>query len=114
MARHSCEVFGLVRYPSDLSYHGLYDLESQLMERIQAVLDDVDADHIDFWGDGDALQYQCALQEYDEDSLDGLREGVAEVLRDDLQARLVTVDKPSAWARVYEFSAGEWDLVCGD
>ncbi len=93
MARYDCQVFGAVGYCPDLSYHELHEVEYDLMARLQDMLEIAGAAHIDFWASGDALQFEFALEGYEEDELANLGRRIAEALQETTSGKLVCVDR---------------------
>ncbi len=112
MARFECELFGIVQYSQELSYDELYEVENDLIEKIQEVLEDNQADHLDFWGDGDCLQFQCAFAEYDAQTLNTVFNDMAEVLADNLKGRVFCFDKHLEEVCVVRLQPGKWQQAC--
>ncbi len=108
MARFECELFGLVQYSQKLSYDELYEVENNLIEKIQEVLERNQAEHLDFWGAGDCLQFQCAFAEYDQKILQTVFGETADVLTDELKGRLFCFDKHLEDVCVVRLSPGKW------
>lgn len=108
MARFECELFGVVQYSQELSYDELYEVENGLIEKIQEVLEHNQADHLDFWGAGDCLQFQCAFPEYDAKTLDAVFTKTAEVLTGNLKGRLFCFDKHLEELCVVRLTPGNW------
>ncbi len=108
MARFECELFGLVQYSQELSYDELYEVENDLIKKIQEVLERNKAEHLDFWGAGDCLQFQCAFSEYDPKTLHTVFDETAGVLTDALKGRLFCFDKHLEDVCVVRISSGKW------
>jgi len=108
MARHECELFGLVSYGPDLSYYELYAEEERLLDALQGVLQDMDARHLDFWGTGDALQFQCVLQEFELETVRELCDEAAALLHGSLRGRVLCLDKHLTRVHVFHLQPGGW------
>jgi hypothetical protein len=108
MAKYNCEVIGVLQYSPDMGYHELYEMEERRIDEIHAILEHAGAEHIDFWGTGDALQLQCELQEYDEHALASLSDEIAAVLSDDVAGKMCCVDKSLSGLSLFFLAPGRW------
>ena len=108
MARYNCELYGVVRYSLGLSYHELHAVEEALLTGVQSLLESFSAQHIDFWGYGDMLQFQCSLPEYDVEALHELCDGVKELLSEDIACKMVVLDKTLKNFSVYNIDPANW------
>ncbi len=108
MARFNCEIIGIVAYSPDFSYQELYEIEHTLIGQLQHILEQNGGDHLDFWGTGDCLQFQCVLNEYEEDSLDAIVDDLAESLADGLHGKAVCLEKHLDTLSVYYFRPQVW------
>ena len=109
MARHQCELFGVVLYGPDLSYQALYELEQQFIDRLREILEGAGAVHLDFWGAGDALQLQCSLGERDKATLHDICDEATAMLTGELRGRLVCVDKDLTAIDIFHLFPGNWE-----
>ncbi len=108
MSKYECEVYGLVNYGPDLSYHELYELEEQLMCELQGVFDGLEAAHVNFWGAGDMLQFQCAFSELEALKVRDLCDEIIPLLRNDLTGRVLCMDKHLTAVHVFHLNPGGW------
>lgn len=112
MGRYECEVFGLINYSPDLSYDALYAEEERLLVELQDILDGLEAVHLDFWGSGDALQFQCALPEFDAPLLRSLCDEITALLKRKLHGklagRLLALDKHLSRVHIFYLYPGRW------
>ena len=93
MSTHNCHVFGTLMYSQSISYHELQEVEQNLMVRMQDVLNGYAATHLDFWGYGDLLRFEFALEEYDAEALADCCQDLAALLPDGVSARMLGIDK---------------------
>lgn len=108
MSKHECEIFGLIRYGPDLSYYELYAEEERLLQALQDILQDMDARHLDFWGSGDALQFQCVLADFEPEILREFCDEAAALLHGNLQGRVLGLDKHLTRVHVFYLQPGRW------
>jgi hypothetical protein len=108
MAKHECELFGVVHYNPELTYYELYEVEENCILQLQDILDAYGAMHLDFWGAGDSLQLECGLAEYDPDILHDILDEVAAMLRGKLSGRVVCVKKDLTALSVFQVAPGRW------
>lgn len=108
MSKHECEIFGLVNYGPDLSYHELYAEEERLLLGLQELLQDMDAQHLDFWGSGDCLQFQCVLQDFEPEILREFCDEAAALLHGNLKGRVLCLDKHLTRVHVFYLEPGQW------
>ncbi|THB67776.1 MAG: hypothetical protein D6E12_07930 [Desulfovibrio sp.] len=114
MAKYNCEVFGLISYSLEISYHDLYEVEETLMADLQEVLENLGGVHLDFWGYGDTLQLQCCFSEFDLDTLGAVCRDMAAKLPRDVNGKLVCVDKHLRNLQVYYLGEGQCQGVSLD
>lgn len=107
-ARYECELIGLVHYSPELTYEALYDIEERFIQRMQASLEALEAEHLDFWGTGDALQFQCGLPSYDPDILRRLCDEAAACLDQGAHGKIVSIDKTLTRIGVFRISPQTW------
>jgi hypothetical protein len=106
--RCECELIGLVQYSSELTYEALYDIEERFIQRMQASLESLEAERLDFWGTGDALQFQCGLPSYDPDSLRSLCDEAAACLDEGANGKIVCIDKHLTRIGVFRVAPQTW------
>ncbi len=88
-----CEVFGVVAYDPEMTYYEVNEAELALIAGVQEMLKTIDAEHLDFWGTGDGLQFQFTLSEFNAALLRETATGLSAILPDGLAGRLVGLDK---------------------
>jgi len=108
VTRYDCELFGLLNYSPELSYEALYAVEQKFIGHMQQALDAIAAEHLDFWGSGDVLQFQCALARFDRPTLHSLCDEAASCLVEQTQAKIVCIDKHLTRIGVYHLAPGSW------
>ena len=114
MAKYNCEVFGLIAYSLEISYHELYELEERLLAELQEVLEESGAVHLDFWGYGDTLQVQCSFGDFDVGALESVCQEIASLLPQDARARFVCVDKHLRTLQVFYLQNNQCEGVSID
>lgn len=65
MGIHVCEMFGSLEYGAELTYQELLDQEARIQEEFQNILEQHQAEHINFFPLGDTLELHCTLAEFD-------------------------------------------------
>ena len=108
MAKYNCEIFGTFTYSLEISYHELYEVEQELILKVQDTLEHFGAQHLDFWGYGDTLQVQCALAEYDVPNLESLCDELAALLGQDMRAKFVCLDKHLNELSIFFLEKNTW------
>ena len=103
-----CELFGHFVYSQDLSYHDLLKREAGLLEALEGVLRGRDAAHIDFTPSGDVLRMQCMFPKPDEALFHAICEEIAPLLGEDIEGRLLFVDKNLSHAGFYCLAGSAW------
>ncbi len=109
MSKYECEIFGLINYSPDLSYYELYAEEERLVCGLQEAFENRDAHHLDFWGAGDALQFQCALRDFELDIVRELCDETAALLEGGLRGRILTLDKHLSRVHVFYLHPKGWE-----
>lgn len=107
MSRSHCRVIGVVLYDVDLSYHDLNALEERLVPDLQTIFSGRGATHLDFWGYGDALQFEFDLADYDEAALGDLSQALALTLPDRVSCRMTGIDRQMRRLTAFLVGAGE-------
>ncbi|MCA1945693.1 MAG: hypothetical protein LDL30_10490 [Desulfovibrio sp.] len=101
MSTYNCHVFGTLAYSQSISYHELQAVEQTLMVQMQDVLAQYGARHLDFWGYGDLLRLEFALDQFDAEILADCCSELAALLPDGVSARMLGIDKNLKQAAVF-------------
>ena len=104
----SVEMFAQFTYGPDLSYNDLMEAEASLRHSTTITLQEHAAEFTHFEGRGDTLRVQCIFSEFKESLFHSLCEAIAPLVRDDIEARLLFVDKSLDRLAIYFLSGGEW------
>ncbi len=108
-ARYPCEMYGQIFYSPELSYNDLYAHEHRLVDELTEFLNTNSAMHLDFTPDGDSLRFQCELDNYGEDLFHDLADGISAMLAEDIEGRLLFVDKATLGVvHVYALGHEHW------
>lgn len=107
MARNNCRVYVALQYSLEISYHELHEVEQELIADIQDMLLASGAVHLDFWGYGDALQFDFSLERFEPETIEEIAQEMAALLPADVTGRLVGVDKGLRRLSVYTLVSGE-------
>ncbi len=108
MSVYQCEFFGHFVYSEELSYIGLLEREAALMDAFDRLLRDMDAAHIDFTPTGDALRAQCVFARADEALFHSVCDAIAPLLGDDVEGKLLFVDKNLEHVALYCLAGAVW------
>lgn len=108
MALYHCELFGHFIYSLELSYNELLEREAVLLEALDDVLRGMDAAHIEFTPMGDALRVQCQLGKPNEELFHSAAEAIAPLLGQDVEGRLLFVDKDMTALSLYYMAHDSW------
>ncbi len=108
MSKYECEVFGLIAYGPDLTYHELYELEERLMVELQDILTGMGAAHCNFWGAGDMLQFQCVFDTFDPAHIRDFCDEAVAMLHGDLKGRVLCLDRRLTAVHVFHIAPGRW------
>lgn len=108
MNRFQCEMFGHFSYDDSLSYHDLLDVESAFMGRMETLLAEWGAEHIDYTPMGEGLMVQCAFERYAPENFSSLGERLCENVPPAMEGRLLFVDKRLETLHVYHVAP----MVC--
>ncbi len=108
MARYNCEVFGVIRYSLEISYHELYEVEEELIQQLTDAFGSFNAQHLDFWGYGDFLQLQCELADYETPLFTDICDDLVSLLPEDVAGQLLFVDKRLTSCAAYFLSKEGW------
>ncbi len=108
MAKHKSVLIGLVRYSSELSYDELYELENLYIEGLTELLERFGAEHLDFWGMGDSLQFEGAFTEIPEPTMRALCDEACSLLRPGSTGRLALLDRNLCTLDLFHLEPGRW------
>lgn len=108
MARHSNLLLGQVGYSLDLTYNEVMALESEYIQGLSELLSHYGADHLDFWGQGDALQLEAQLDDLDEETLRNFCGEVCTLLQPGSAGRLMLIDRNLLLIDLYHLNATNW------
>lgn len=109
MSKYACELFGVLHYGPELSYYELYACEERLIVQLQELLEAMSAQHLDFWGTGDALQFQCALPDFEPDAVRAFCDEAVALLDSNLQGRVLCLNKQLSDVYVLHLAPGRWE-----
>lgn len=108
MAKFDCELFGHFFYGPELSYNDLLAREAELVDALHGALDASGGEHIDFTPTGDALRVQCVFAHHEETAFHAACAAVAPLLRDNVEGRMLFVDKGLDLLHLYLLADGVW------
>ncbi len=108
MSVYQCELFGHFVYSEDLSYVGLLEREAALMDAFDRLRRGMDAAHVDFTPTGDALRAQCVFAKADEALFHSVCDAIAPLLGDDMEGKLLFVDKDLEHVALYCLAGAVW------
>ena len=108
MPFHKIELFGHVVYSPDLSYHDLLAKEETVKASVQAILEKAGGEFIHFEAFGDMLQFQCVLTEESEAVFHAICDDLAPNTKNDLDVRILMVDKKLNTLYYYSIADGRW------
>lgn len=108
-ARYPCEMYGQLFYSPEVSYNDLYAYEHRLVDDLTDFLNTHSAAHLDFTPDGDSLRFQCELDAYGEDLFHSLADGINGMINEEIEGRLLFVDKATLGVvHVYALAHEKW------
>ena len=93
MAKFRYEMFGHLVYDDSLTYEELIAREEQLTTEFSARLKGMEASHIHFEPQGDALYVQCVFAEKDANDFESVCHSLCELVGKEVAARLLFVGK---------------------
>lgn len=108
MAQTHSEMFAHFLYDQALSYAELLEREAELIGTMQSTFEDVGGVHVDFSPTGDALAVQCIFSAHDEGLFHRVCDGVSPLLRNDVEGRILFVDKSLGTLHLYLLADGHW------
>ncbi len=107
MARNNCRVYCCLHYGLDITYEDLQTVEAELTATLQDRITELGGVHLDFWGYGDSLQIEFAFPRFDDDQVEGFAHALAELLPEDVHARVIALDRGLERAALYGVTAGQ-------
>lgn len=108
MGKYDCELFGHFLYSPEYSYDELYEIEEKVIQLVQEHLEEHNADHLDFWGAGDSLRFQCALGEYEQETCQDVADAIADQLPEGVHGRILSLDKNLEKMVIFFVRPGDW------
>ena len=108
MNKFDCEMYGHFAYDDILSYDALLERESWMIGQIQMLLEENEAEHIDFTPQGDALMVQCAFGAYDPESFFPICKQLCHVFPPQMEGRLLFINKHLGSLRIFHFTHKDW------
>ncbi len=108
MAKYDCELFGYFSYDAALSYNELHVFEAEFREALQGVLEQNNADFLQFEPEGDALRIQCVFNNFYEESLHAVCEAVCQVMTPHVRGKFLAVNKDLQDLLVYRLTNNGW------
>ena len=93
MPKFRCEIFGHFMFAEELSYAGLLEKEGQLKEELSGLFTQAGFIHLHFASTGDFLLVQGEAAAYDQELFQEICEAVSQLLDEDVDARLLFVDR---------------------
>ena len=108
MSKYQCEMFGQLNYGDVLTYEELQDVEALLILRLDALLQQAGAAHVDFTPTGDVLLVQCVFEAHKLYIFRKLAQELAALLPEAVRGNLFFLQKDLLVQHTYWLSAGCW------
>lgn len=108
MGRYQCEMFGQFVYGDILTYEELQDVEALFIPRLDELLQQAGAAHVDFTPTGDILLVQCAFEAQKLYIFRKLAQEVAALLPQSVRGNLLFLKKDLSVQHLYWLEAGCW------
>ena len=108
MDKNQCELFAQFVYADSLTYEELLSAEGALMARLEEILADAGAEHLDFTPLGDMLGCQCVFELCDLEKFRGVAAGIAAILPQGITGRLLCLDKSLAGLHLFWLRQRTW------
>jgi len=93
MHNFRCELFGHYIFAEELSYADLLEKEAKLKEELSGLFAQAGFVHLHFTSAGDFLLMQGVAAEHDQDLFQEVCEAVSQLLDENVEARLLFVDR---------------------
>lgn len=108
MGRYQCEMFGRFIYGDILTYEELQDVEALFVPRLDELLQQAGAAHVDFTPTGDILLVQCAFEAQKLYIFRKLAQELAALLPQAVRGNLLFLKKDLSVQHLYWLEAGSW------
>ncbi|HJA78107.1 hypothetical protein [uncultured Desulfovibrio sp.] len=108
MSKYQCEMFGQLNYGDILTYEELQEVEGLLIPRLDDLLQQAGAAHVDFTPTGDVLLTQCVFEAYKLYIFRKLAQELAGLLPEAVRGNLFFLQKDLLVQHTYWLSAGSW------
>lgn len=108
MDKFNTELFGEFTYAEYLTYEALLLYEARLMEKLDQVLQDAGAEHIDFSPLGDILMFQCAFVAQNLEILRDIADELASLLPKGVRGRIICLQKDLSSYHALWIARGQW------
>lgn len=108
MGRYQCEMFGQFIYGDILTYEELQDVEALFVPRLDELLQQAGAAHVDFTPTGDILLVQCVFEAQKSYIFRKLAQELAALLPQAVRGNLLFLKKDLSVQHLYWLEAGCW------
>ncbi len=108
MGRYQCEMFGQFIYGDILTYEELQDVEALFVPRLDELLQQAGAAHVDFTPTGDILLVQCVFEAQKTYIFRKLAQELAALLPEAVRGNLLFLKKDLSVQHLYWLEAGSW------
>lgn len=108
MGRYQCEMFGRFIYGDILTYEELQDVEALFVPRLDELLQQAGAAHVDFTPTGDILLVQCVFEAQKSYIFRKLAQELSALLPEAVRGNLLFLKKDLSVQHLYWLEAGCW------
>lgn len=108
MGRYQCEMFGRFIYGDILTYEELQEVEALFVPRLDELLQQAGAAHVDFTPTGDILLVQCVFEAQKSYIFRKLAQELAALLPQAVRGNLLFLKKDLSVQHLYWLEAGCW------
>lgn len=108
MGRYQCEMFGRFIYGDILTYEELQEVEALFVPRLDELLQQAGAAHVDFTPTGDILLVQCVFEAQKSYIFRKLAQELAALLPQAVRGNLLFLKKDLSAQHLYWLEAGCW------
>lgn len=108
MGRYQCEMFGRFIYGDILTYEELQEVEALFVPRLDELLQQAGAAHVDFTPTGDILLVQCVFEAHKSYIFRKLAQELAALLPQAVRGNLLFLKKDLSVQHLYWLEAGCW------
>ncbi|MBQ7738107.1 MAG: hypothetical protein IJT59_00410 [Desulfovibrionaceae bacterium] len=102
------ELFGHLVYADSLTYDELLDTEEQLIEDLERILEQAEAEHMEFNPLGDALMFQCEFTHHKLYIFRKLACDLVQILPQGIDGRMFFLSHDLAGSTLYWVKPHEW------